>query len=148
MPQPAKYVTLLPTATRTTSGTGDEVVNIESFTACRVRLRVSTMTGTSPTLNFYVQRGIRTTVGAAVGDSVERGTIEWDDFISFTQVTTNSTRYAHVVGGGNAENALSAKALTAGSVRNGPIGSVLRVAWTVGGTNPSLSFDSILELIP
>lgn len=148
MPQPAKYITLLTTATRTTTGTGNEIVNIENFTACRVRLRVGSTSGTSPTLNMYVQHGIRTTVGAADGDPVERGTIEWDDFISFTQVTTNSTRYAQIVAGGNAEAALSAKALTAGTVRNGPLGSVWRVAWTSGGTNPSMNFDVIAELIP
>lgn len=150
--RPARTIVLLPSRTITTTGTGDAVINLEGYTAAIIRLTVPTPTGTSPTLNFRIQQGI-TDDNAAVnaGDQPPaEASITWDDFAAFAQATTSQvTRYIRIVGGGNAESASSSGALAAGTIRNGPLGSLWRAQWTIGGTNPSYAgVDCVVQLIP
>ena len=150
MPAPARTVILLPAATRTTTGTGSTIICIEGYTAARIRLTNTTVTGTSPTLNMRIQQGIATDQGSATAGDLATGATSWDDFLSFTQsTTTDTTRIIRIVGGGNDDNAASANALAANTRRNGPLGSLWRVAWTIGGTNPSFQGVGVIaELIP
>lgn len=149
MPQPCTSVVLLPNAARTTTNTGSAVIKIEDFTSCILMLDVSTTpSGTSPTLNVRIQQGVLDDGAAAnVGDK-SAGSAVWDDFAAFAQVTASGKRFIRIVGGGNAESAASAGALAAGTIRNGPLGSLWRVQWTVGGTNPNFTFDVNAQLIP
>lgn len=150
MAAPARTVILLPSATRTTTGTGSSIINIEGYTAARIRCTCTTMTGTSPTLNMRIQQGIATDQGSTTAGDQATGATSWDDFLSFTQFTTSdTTRYIRIVGGSNDDAAGSANALAANTRRNGPLGSIWRVAWVVGGTNPSIAGISVVaELIP
>ncbi len=150
MPEQARTVILLPAATRTTTGTGPSVIYIEGYTAARIRFINTTVTGTSPTLNMRIQQGILTDQGSTTAGDKAEGAVEWDDFLSFTQNTTsNTTRYIRIVGGGNVESVASANALAAATYRNGPLGAIWRVAWVIGGTNPSFAGVGVVaELIP
>ena len=149
MAQPAKSIVLLPNAARTTTGTGNQVIQIEDYTSCIIMLDVSTTpSGTSPTLNVRIQQGILDDGGATNSGDKALGSAVWDDFLSFAQVTATGKRFMRIVGGGNLESASSANALAAGTIRNGPLGSIWRVAWVTGGTNPNFTFDVDVQLIP
>lgn len=97
-------------------------------------LLVSAVTGTSPTLDVWLQH------------SVDGGTT-WDDFGHFTQSTAAATRVAHVsfhstagvLAGFGLERAAQAKASTAGVFRDGAIGGLVRAAYTIAGTSPSFT---------
>jgi hypothetical protein len=117
------------TAAATASGS---TFGVDRFTAFTVRLNVSAASGTSPTLNVYIQKLV---------PNGSRPSTVWHDIISFTQLTTTGTRISEMVEGGNAEVALSQAALAAGTVQNALIGSYHRVHYVIGGTNPSFTFS-------
>jgi hypothetical protein len=79
--------------------------------------------------------------------------------MSFTSITTNATKIMQAVtgpmaGSANASTATTADwaqadgALTAGSLRLGPLGGTWRVKYTVGGTSPSTVLQVTVQLIP
>lgn len=151
MANPARTIVLLPSATLTTTGTGSAVINIEGYTACILRLTATTVTGTSPTLNMRIQQGVLDDNGATpAGAYIPAGaSTTWDDYAAFAQLTSATSVYLRIVAGGNVSAAASAGALAAGTVRNGPLGSVWRVQYTIGGTNPSFAgTDVVAQLIP
>ena len=151
MSRPANTIVLLPSANRTTNFTGSEVINIEGYTAARIFLDIGgTVSGTSPTLDVYIQNGIRQHGSATSAGDKAVGALKWNDFAHFTQATTSSTSFfIGVVGGGNFANASQDAALGAATIRNGPLGSYWRVKGAVGGTNPVFSSVSVVaELIP
>lgn len=148
MQNPSREMVLVPRAARTTDSTSTDIVLPDAYTAAIVKLEVhDTPTGTTPTLNVYVQQKLPTAATADAAQAVPTGTAAYDDFISFTQVTATGYRTARVVGGGNVEAASSDGALAAG-VRNGPLGRVWRVKWDVGGTSPSFDFSVVAQFIP
>lgn len=144
----SRTVVLVTSTARTTSDNGKDLVLVEGFTAVRVRLDVTAASGTSPTLNVYVQQGIRTPLAADLELEEATGSIEYDDYISFTQATGVSTRYGPSVGGGADEHAQRDGTLTPGTIVLGALGTRWRVKWIVGGTNPSFTFSVVAELIP
>jgi hypothetical protein len=152
MPTPSRHAVLLPNTTLTTTGTTGETINIEGFTAAIIMLKSDSGTGTSPTLNLRIQQGIRPhSSAAAAGDQPPAGgTVVWDDFAAFAQVTTSaSTQMMRIVGGSNVVGAASSGSLAASTIRNGPLGSMWRVQYTIGGTNPSFANVSVVaQLIP
>lgn len=150
MGRPSSTIVLLPAATRTTSVTANEVISVEAFTAARIMFSVTTVSGTSPTLDIYIQNGIRAHGGASNQGDKATGALTWNDFAHFTQATTsNTTFFIGVVGGGNFAAAAQDAALAAATVRNGPLGSYWRVKAVVGGTNPSFAGTAVVaELIP
>ena len=138
-------------ATQTTNGTGPVMVLPQGYTAAIVTLNILTVSGTSPTLNAFVQNRLRQAaatdlVGQDLSDS---GTAIFDDLLAFTQATTSNTSFIfRIVGGSNTCNANKNTTLTAGSAENGPIGGAWRVAWTVTGTSPSFAFSVACQFIP
>lgn len=146
----SRTIVLLPIQTVTADATGNAFVLAGRFTAARVRLVSGAGTGTSPTLNIYVQNGIRSVAATDTILMDATGAVVWNDFISFAQVTTAaSDQFASVVGSGNFINAAQDGALGAGTVRNGPLGDRWRVKVDVGGTNPSFPTVSVVaEFIP
>ncbi len=151
--RPSNTVVLLPSSTLTTTGTGSAVINVEGYTACILRATLTNnSTGTSPTLNIRIQQGVHDDNAAVnAGDKPPAGsTIIWNDYAAFAQITTTAVaNYLNIVAGGNVSAAASNGALAAGSVRNGPLGSLWRVQYTIGGTNPSFAtVDVVAQLIP
>jgi hypothetical protein len=143
-----RTIVLLSSAARTSSGQGVLVTIPGRFTAAKIRLRVSAASGTSETLNVFIQDGMRDIETGDLEGTDVGGSYVWDDFAAFTQMTGAGNNYIRVVGGGNVVHAGSDSALSAASVRNGPIGDVWRVDWNIGGTNPSFTFYVLAQLLP
>jgi hypothetical protein len=142
---------LIPKQTLTASAVFAEFRSSDRFTALRARLNVTGGTGTSPTLNVYIQNGIPQSDGNEnAGDPPNTRTLKWNDLVAFSQVTTsNSEQYALAVGAGNEVDVAKDGALTAGNVANGPIGSIIRAKVVITGTNPSFAnCELVIELIP
>lgn len=138
-------------ATLTSSQNFGEIRMTDLFTAARIIAQVGTVTGTSPTLNAYVQGGFIDSDGNEnVGDPPNTRTVTWTDWVSLTQITTsNQKMIAFVVGAGNIVQALKDAALAAGNADNGPIPSIIRLKVVIAGTTPSFGdFRAIIELIP
>lgn len=154
----SKDIVLLPSAAYTISGVGS-VLNVpDGFIGAIICIQCTPVSGTSPTLNVFLQDQI---FPAASTDAVlakGSGTVIFDDFYAATQITSAATKIMRftntaMVGTANAASittadyAISDAALTAGSVRQGPIGNIWRVKYTIGGTSPSFTFNVTAKLI-
>lgn len=120
-------------------------------TAVILKLVSGAGTGTSPTLDVYIQQKLGTPGATQLAQEQPSGTATYDDYAAFTQVTTGaSTQVLRIVGGGGQgttqPTAASDAALTAGTVRNGPIGRIWRAKAKVGGTNPSFPGVSLVAV--
>ncbi len=149
MPNSSMTKVLLPSTTAAADASGGNFIISEQFTAIKIRSVVTAASGTTPTLNIRVQ-GASRAVGSetGVGDIIEGDWTVYDDYISLTQQTAASTIYASVVASGEEIWTAANGTLAAGQVRNGPIPSVGRIDYTIGGTNPSFTFYVLAELIP
>lgn len=142
---------LLASSTSTTSGTAPLCVLPQGYTAAIVTLNVLTVSGTSPTLNVFVQNRLRQAAATDVvgQDLSNSGTAIFDDLLAFTQATTSNTSFIfRIVGGGNVGVANKNKTLAAATAESGPIGGTWQVAWTVAGTSPSFAFSVACQFIP
>jgi len=152
-------VILLPITTDTASGTG-QILNIpDGYIAAMICIQCTAASGTSPTLNVFVQDEL---FPAGTGDAVlakGSGTALFDDFYAATQITGAIVKVVRFTSNSMAGTANAASittcdytksdgALTAGSIRPGPIGNVWRVKYTIGGTSPSFTFNVTAKLIP
>jgi hypothetical protein len=151
MPQNSQTVVLIPKASYSSDQALAHIVVPEMFTAVRFWLKGDAATGTTPTLNLYLQGGIR---DVAAGDTViggnTQGSLVWHDWVSWTQITTGAfSKLWTIVPSGNAEYATTDATQAAGSVKNGPIPARLRAKIDVGGTNPAYpNLQLIAEFIP
>jgi len=145
-----REVCLLQQTTATTTGTAADIVLPQGYTAAIVTLAVNTTSGTTPTLNVYVQDRLRQAASTDLSgaDVANTATPLYDDLIAFAQATTSGNQVARLVGGGNVVAAQKDAALTAGSVASGPIGATWRVKYVLGGTTPSFSFNVVCQFIP
>lgn len=149
MAQPGtRQLVLLGLTTVTTSGTGSDLNLPQGFTSAIVSVTVNTVSGTTPTLNFYVQNRCAQVAATDGTGQLPTGTAIYDDLISFAQVTTTNTQICRIVGGSNVVAAQKNKTLAAGSAASGPIGGTWNVAWVISGTTPSFAFSAVAELIP
>lgn len=129
--------TLVASAARTTSADSG-FLNLQTgkaFTEAVFELDVTAQSGTTPTLNVYIQ-------------SLLPDGVNWDDVVAFTQIAAaTGRRVARLSGLANTEAAANDAALAAGSMRSGPFGPVLRVKWVIAGTTPSYTFSVSADLI-
>jgi len=135
-------------AARNANSNGSVIVIPDGYTRARFLLDVTAATGTTPTLNVYVQNEIKPPIAADVIIDAPTGTAFYNDFISFSQATATGRWFASVVEASNFAAAAQDAALAAGTVRSGPLGSYWRVKWVVGGTSPSFTFSVSVELWP
>jgi hypothetical protein len=153
MPHPSRTIVIANSLTLTATPSTPTYINLpEAYTAFDGFVKAGTVSGTSPTLDITIDKGIRTptssdTVGRdAIGG--DYSTYTWLPFIKLRQMTaTNHIQQVNLVGGGsnNPAVATSLAAATAGTPNSGPVGSVWRVTFTVAGTNPS--FGSLIMAI-
>lgn len=149
MPQGNSRRMLLATlAARNGDGNGSVILVPDGYTRARFLLDVTAASGTTPTLNVYVQNEIKPPVAADLIVDAPTGTAFYNDFISFTQATAPARWFASVVETSNFAAVAQDAALTAGTVRSGPLGSNWRVKWDLGGTSPSFTFSVSVELWP
>ena len=144
---------LQPQITTTTSSNGSNI-NLPQgvWRGCILHLNVTAASGTSPTLNVYVQDVLQP---AAATDtilnppSLATSTQVFDDFASFTQATAAGDWIIRAsVTGTSAGNVLADGSLTAASVRVGPIGMIWRVKWKLTATTPSFTWSLVAHLLP
>ena len=148
MPNPVRLV-LQPVITTTTSSNGSNLNIPSGYRGAILHVNCTAASGTTPTLNVYVQDVL---VPAGANDTIlnpPTGTAVFDDFVAFTQVTAASDVIARVAfGGTSAGNAKADGSLTAGTVRPGPIGLIWRVKWVVTATTPSFTWSLTAQFIP
>ena len=110
-----------------TSATIMNYTDSMASTSCSAELRSSAGTGTTPTLNVYVQTSI--------------DQANFHDRISFSQVTTStSNQIAGIFNAAHMAPAAETDAsLAAGSATDGPIPNAMRIKFVVGGTTPSFA---------
>ncbi len=101
-------------------------------------VNVTAASGTSPTLNLILQNGLR----------LAGGTYLWNDYASFIQSTTTTSKWLRWVVQGEESHASSDGALAAGEIRNGPIGTTWRLKYVVAGTTPSFTAEFVAEFLP
>ena len=160
MSQFLRRVVLLQPTTITTSGTFQDIVVPAVFSSATISVNINTVSGTSPAFNVFVQQQIPQSASTDLTGNPPSGTAVYDDVLSFTTLTTNSTRLAKLgtqyipANTANATTlttadwAQSDAALTAGSLRLGPIGGDWRVKVAVGGTSPSGVLSVVAEFVP
>lgn len=139
---------------RTVSAAGTNVLSLSpvvvtGYTSVIFALNVTAQSGTTPTLDLYIQQELPVTAGTDAVGGVPSGTSIWNDFVHFTQVTTSiGAWFASVTGGSNATGPQKDGTLAAATVISGPIGSRWQVKEIVGGTSPSYTYGLCAILIP
>lgn len=147
-------VVLLHSQTIAANGTGSTIIVPVGYWGALLYLSTGTPTGTSPTLDVYIQQGFRATTAADTSDGLQIAATTtptiWDDYIHFPQVTgtaTTQVAIARIIAeiGTSASNsptaaitAASDGALSGTTVQPGPFGMFWRVKYKVGGTSPSI----------
>lgn len=121
---------LLASAARGTSGDSGALTGYGNFKSAIIQLNVTAQSGTTPTLDVYI-------------DTTTDGT-NWTNIVHFTQFSAATGRRAIQISENTAGGTSDFDATTdlaAGTVRQGPWGSTLRVRWVIGGSTPSFTFD-------
>lgn len=144
MANPSREIVLLHSQSISANGAGSAIVVPPDFVSVIIRANASGVaTGTSPTLNFFIQQGFRDVGASDVTDGLgilAASPTVWDDYAALTQITAQSSQFLRIFAAGGQgvtqPTAASDAALTAGTVRNGPLGMWWRIKWTVGGTTP------------
>lgn len=150
MALPAREIIIVPSQTLSVTGNGKTIVVPADYNSCLLYFNVGSAAGTTETLNMVIQQGFR---APAAADNAEGATLSattptlWDDFISFTQVTTVAgVQVARIITGtgtsaANAPMASIAAASASGAqtqttIKPGPLGMWWRAIWTISGTAP------------
>lgn len=100
---------------------------------------------TGTTLDVYIQQELPIAGASDITGAVPTGSSVWDDVAHFTQVTTVTgvfTAFAWPTS--NVAQAQKDAALGAATVRNGPVGTNLRVKYVAVGTSYTFSVTAIL----
>lgn len=154
-----REIILLASQSLTTSGNGPDINAIQGWQAAIVSINANTMSGTSPSYAFFVQKKLGQAAATDLVGNPPTGTAIYDDLLAFTAITTNSTRISQLCTGPQTPTANSSvvttadwlqsdAALTAGDIRIGPLGGLWRLKWVVTGTTPAGTFTCTVQLIP
>ena len=157
MAKPVQEITLLSSRTITANGTSTGVCIVpQDYWGCLLYLTVGTVSGTSPTLDIYIQQGWTALVSTDTVDGlmITSSAIPsvFDDYLHWTQITGTGNQTCRILAeiGTSAANSPTAAftaaqdaALAAGIVKPGPFGMAWRVKYVVGGTSPSFAAVSL-----
>jgi hypothetical protein len=154
-----REIVLLAPTVLTTSGTGPDINAIQAWQAAVISINASTISGTLPTFNFFIQKKLGQAQASDLVGNPPTGTAIYDDLLAFTTITTNTTRITQVCTSAQtptanstlittADWAQSDAAMTAGDIRVGPLGGLWRVKFVMGGTTPQGTFTVTTQLIP
>ena len=160
MSQFTRRIVLLQATTITTNTTFPDINVPSGYSSATISATITTVTGTTPTFNVFIQQQIPQAAATDLTSNPPSGTAIYDDLLSMTTISTNGTTIAKLgtqyipTATANATTlttatwAQSDAALTAGSLRLGPIGGDWRVKLVVGGTTPSGSLAIVAEFLP
>lgn len=109
-------------------------IGVDRYSAIKVAILITAVSGTSPTLNVYLQ--------TLLGDDVT-----WSDIASLTQLTATGNRVLDFINGGNSEYASVDGSLAAGTIRNALLGRWVRLKFVIAGTNPSFTLSANVILL-
>lgn len=154
-----REIILLAPQVLTTSGNGPDINSIQAWQAAIVSINANTISGTTPTFNFFVQKKLGQAAATDLVGNPPTGTAIYDDLLAFTTITTNTTRISQICTGPQTPTANATTATTAdwaqsdaalgfGQLRIGPLGGLWRIKWVVTGTTPSGTFTASVQLIP
>lgn len=121
---------LLISAARTTSSQTAALTGFGSFRTALIQLAVTAQSGATPTLDVYIDSTIDNT--------------NWLNIAHFTQLAATTGRRILQLSEHTASGVSDIDPTTdlpAGTVRQGPWGSSLRVRWVIGGATPSFTFS-------
>jgi len=123
--------TLLTSSARTTSSNSGALTSYGSFKTMLLELNVTAASGTTPTLDVYIDTSADST--------------NFINIAHFTQLITTGRRAIQISddAAGAAVDFDSTADLAAGVVKQGAWGSTLRVRWVITGTTPSFTFSVI-----
>lgn len=155
-------IVLLQSTTDTGNAAGSDINLPQGYQSAIIILNVSAASGTSPTLNVYVQSKLPQPAGADLTGGFPTGTAIYDDFLAFTQLNATGTQIARVIASGPAagtpatsgslavgmDYAKQDAALTANNYRIGPFGGMWRVKYKIAGTSPSFTFSVVAQMVP
>jgi hypothetical protein len=129
----AVIYTWIKNVTVTGNDTTADNPGINILSQATLYLTVTAASGTSPTLDIYLQKKL------ADGST-------YQDIAHFAQVTTSPTnRVMHMITGGNKEEAQQTNTLAASTVNSVPFGAIWIISARVGGTSPSFTFSLYME---
>ena len=118
---------LVPAAAYTASAQTSKF-QVDSYSNFDIHLSVTAVSGTSPTMNVYVQKLLP-------DDST------WQDMASFAQVTATAAHRLSFISAGSSIAAVQTEALAAGSTVTTPVGGWMRLRWVIAGTSPSFTME-------
>lgn len=100
----------------------------ETYGSADILLDVTAASGTSPTLDVYVEKLLpdRTT---------------WQNIAHFAQATGTGKQLFSLVGQAPDFPTVQSQAIAASTVVTTLIGSILRLSWVIAGTSPSFTFS-------
>jgi hypothetical protein len=130
---------ILPSLARTASGTGvndgtgvtasaGQWTGVGQYSSADVFLKVTAASGTTPTLNVYIQK-------------LSPDGLTWQDIASVTQATTTGNQSFTAVSSSQAPFTPTDATLTQTTLKLAHMGSIWRCKWVIGGTNPSFTFE-------
>ncbi len=115
--------------TAAATASGDSIPGADSFTSADFFFKVTAASGTSPTLDVYIQKLLP-----------DNST--WQDIVHFAQATSTTNALCSFVSNASSAPAASQTAsLTAGTQKATLLGKQIRVSYVIGGTNPSFTFS-------
>jgi len=142
-------IVLIPRQTTTASGNSNNLPIPGGWKAAILHLNVTAASGTTPTLNVYVQDALTPASATDVFGAAPSGTTVFDDFASFTQVSAAGDWVMRIDQQGTSAGAVIASAsLAAGTAKVGPIGLLWRVQWVIAATTPSFTWSLTAQFIP
>lgn len=124
----SKNVTLRSATVAATDEAVSTHVGIETFTSATLMFEVTAASGTSPTLDVYVQ--------TLLPDGST-----YQDLVHFTQATGATKQVVCLIPQSAAPFTISTAGLAAGTAKSMLMGHTWRVWAVVGGTNPSFTFS-------
>lgn len=124
---------LVASAVRTSSSNSGVIVLTDTdFSNALIQLACTQASGTSPTLDVYVQQ------------SLDGGTT-FKDMAHFAQLTASAANNHYVnlaVGADNVvAGAVGDATISASAVGTTPVTNIWRVKWVIGGTDPAFTFS-------
>jgi hypothetical protein len=134
----AVNVLILPSAARTSSSTGvndgaggtsvaGKFGGIGYYTSADVFVTCSARSGTSPTLNVYLQK-------------LSPDGSTWQDIASSVQITAAGNQSLTAISASTAPFTPTDATLAAGTLKLASMGSQWRIKYVLAGTNPSFTF--------
>lgn len=143
MMQISRNIVLIPSQTLTVSGTSGIIPVPEGYTRAIFYLTTGAPTGTTETLDVYVQhalRGVTASADATAGlDLVASTYTLFDDFLHMTQITVSTATIVAKYSDYITANAVAVNkdAALAVGFSAGPLGTAWRIKWVISGTSPT-----------